>query len=299
MIRSISLSIVFLLCSLTTVFAQKDINSYKYIIVPIQYEFQKSEDQYQINSLTEFLFNKEGFTAVFSNSTFPDELALNACSALKAVLVSESGLFTTKIKINLVDCYNAVVFSTDLGTSKLKDYKKAYHEAIRNAFADIQALNYVYNGSNNLNTTAIAAVSKSEPQQTQVASKAEAIPSIEASAPIAAPAVSAPVVAESAAVETKKEVATPEVTKSKVYTIEGTYFMDIWGNCVIEPKGDGYAVIGGDENYEFATITKTSKPNIFIVKKTGFSNTQLLELAADGNLQIDTKNGIKIYKRVE
>jgi hypothetical protein len=36
-----------------------------------------------------------------------------------------------------------------------------------------------------------------------------------------------------------------------------------------------------------------------MVKKTGFKQSQLLELDADGNLQIDTTNGIKIYKRIK
>jgi len=36
-----------------------------------------------------------------------------------------------------------------------------------------------------------------------------------------------------------------------------------------------------------------------MVKKTGFSQSQLLELTEDGNLQIDTENGVKIFKRVK
>ena len=120
-IRSIfSLILVF---STAILFAQKDINSYKYIIVPNQYEFQKSEDQYQLNSLTKFLFEKQGFSVLLSNESFPEDLARNPCLALKAVLKNNSGMLSTKLNMDLLDCFNAVVFSTDEGKSKIKDYK--------------------------------------------------------------------------------------------------------------------------------------------------------------------------------
>ena len=36
-----------------------------------------------------------------------------------------------------------------------------------------------------------------------------------------------------------------------------------------------------------------------MVKKTGFSQTQLVEITADGDLQMDDDSGVKGYKRVE
>lgn len=43
--------------------AQESLNGYKYVVVPEKFDFLKSEDLYQINSLTKFLLNKEGFVA--------------------------------------------------------------------------------------------------------------------------------------------------------------------------------------------------------------------------------------------
>lgn len=40
--------------------AQESLNGYKYVVVPEKFDFLKSEDLYQINSLTKFLLNKEG-----------------------------------------------------------------------------------------------------------------------------------------------------------------------------------------------------------------------------------------------
>lgn len=276
-------SIFTFLClfGLSSVFSQSNVNSYKYVIVPEQYEFQKSEDQYQINSLTKFLFRKYGFTVLSSSESYPPDLALNPCLGLKGLVKNTSGMLTVKVKVELVDCYNNSVFSTSEGKSKSKDYKKGYHEAIRSAFADIDSLNYKYNGTSVVDKRKSPVVVKTDPTIPVAAAKET-------------PVVVAPV--EVVQAENKKEQVKTKV-ESKKYTIEGSYLIDMWGTCIISKKGDGYKVVGGD-NFEFATISKTSAPNLFMVKKTGFKDPQLLELDINGNLKIDSKDGFKVYKRV-
>ena len=44
--------------------------------------------------------------------------------------------------IGLRDCFNKVVFISQEGVSKLKDYKKGFQEAIRNAYASTSDLKY-------------------------------------------------------------------------------------------------------------------------------------------------------------
>ncbi len=48
MFRKIIFTVLFMLISFYGT-AQKDINNYKYIIVPKKFDFSKSEDQYQLN----------------------------------------------------------------------------------------------------------------------------------------------------------------------------------------------------------------------------------------------------------
>ena len=62
-------------------------------------------------------------------------------------MVKDNGLFFTKVKIVLKDCNGKVLFTSREGTSKEKEYKLAYTEALTEAFASVYALKYKYNGA--------------------------------------------------------------------------------------------------------------------------------------------------------
>jgi hypothetical protein len=53
-------------------------------------------------------------------------------------------MLSTKLNVELINCKNEVVYSGD-GRSKLKVYKKAYHEALRKALEPLKSLNYKFN----------------------------------------------------------------------------------------------------------------------------------------------------------
>ena len=144
--NKIIFSIIFL--GLTSVFsgAQSDLNAYKYIIIPEKYSFQRFDDQYQLNSLTEFLFNKEGFTTLVDGKR-PNDLYDNPCLGVTVDLLNNSSMFNTKVVLKLVDCKDVVVYTSEEGGSKLKEYKRGYHEAIRKAFQSFKALDHNYDSS--------------------------------------------------------------------------------------------------------------------------------------------------------
>ena len=123
---------------------QKKINNYKYIIVLEKFDFLKHIDQYQTSSLTKFLLEKNGFTVFLSNETLPEDLMKNRCLGLTANVIDDSGMFTVKNIIQLKDCNNNVIYTSKVGKSKEKDYKKGYHEAIRNAHASMDDIQYSY-----------------------------------------------------------------------------------------------------------------------------------------------------------
>ena len=130
---------------LSSTFGQ-DLNSYKYVLVPSSFEFLKEPNQYQLNELTKFLFKKNGFEAYMEDEELPMELNQNRCKALIANVKNNSGLFSTKLVVVLKDCKNNQLFISEEGSSREKDYKTAYQEALRNAFESVSALNYKYEG---------------------------------------------------------------------------------------------------------------------------------------------------------
>jgi len=128
----------------TSVFSQVNLNDYKYVIVPKKYDFLKEADQYQINSLSKFLFNKYGFQTLMEGEKYPQELIQNRCLALKSDLLKDPGIFRTKLNLTLKDCNDQVIYTSPVGESREKEYKQAYNEATRAAFKHLELLNYKY-----------------------------------------------------------------------------------------------------------------------------------------------------------
>lgn len=131
-------------------FAQS-INDYKYIIVPQRFDFQKTDNQYNINSLVKMMLEKYGFEVYFSNDDLPSEVAMNRCKALYAQADNDSGFMNTALIVSLKDCFGKVIFTSERGKSKAKDYKSAYHEALREVSRSFDVLGYRYSG-NDANT---------------------------------------------------------------------------------------------------------------------------------------------------
>lgn len=130
--------------------SQDNLNDYKYILVPNEFEFSKVEDQYSLNSLTKFLFNKEGFIAYLEDEKLPNDLRNARCMALTVdILNDKSGLFKTKLVIVLKDCDGKEIMRSKVGESRLKKYDRAYNEALRNAFDSFKSLDYSYKDKEN------------------------------------------------------------------------------------------------------------------------------------------------------
>ncbi len=130
----------------------QSVRDYEYVIIPEQYSFAESVDEYQLNSLTQFLFNKYGFQSFRERDQMPFILKANDCNVLYADVEGGSSFLITKLKVIMKDCNGKVIFISEQGRSKNKDVKKSYHEALRKAFVSIQELEYVYNGKSQENS---------------------------------------------------------------------------------------------------------------------------------------------------
>ena len=124
--------------------SQEKMNNYKFIIVSEKFDFLKESDMYQTSSLTKFLFKKNGFDAYISSEELPKEVYDDRCNALFVSVLNSSGVFVTKNAIEFRDCNNVLVYKSKVGKSRKKEFKLAYHEAIRDAFTDLTITGYTY-----------------------------------------------------------------------------------------------------------------------------------------------------------
>ena len=99
----------------------QSLNEYKYLVIPAKFDFLKSENQYQLNDLAKFLFEKEGFVTTYDNLERPADLSNNPCLGLTARVNNESNMFTTKLVSELVNCKNQKIFVSQEGKSKQKN----------------------------------------------------------------------------------------------------------------------------------------------------------------------------------
>jgi len=135
----------------------QSVNDYKAVIIPLKYEFQKSDNQYRLQTLTKVNLNKAGFRAFYSNESIPLELN-ERCNILYVDVKNESTFLVTKVRVVFKDCYGLEVFKSEIGRSKEKEYQLSYSEALNEAFKSVYALQYKYNGKFLANKTEIIPV---------------------------------------------------------------------------------------------------------------------------------------------
>ena len=130
--------VVFLFLSIIPkTFSQSELNNYSYVVVPDRFDFLNEDDKYQLNSIAEFLFNKHGFHA-FKSSATPNA---KRCDGLYLDVINLTAILRTKFVIILSDCNDFEVYRSPEGISKHKEFKKAYQDALRKAFAYFEDMN--------------------------------------------------------------------------------------------------------------------------------------------------------------
>lgn len=119
---------------------------YEYVIVPSQFDFQKSQNQFNINLLVKSFFESEGFTVYYDTDELPNELVNNRCKAIYANAIQDSNMFSTKIIVQIKDCQNKILIESFEGTSREKAYEAAYKEAFQFALTSLKGqLNFKNN----------------------------------------------------------------------------------------------------------------------------------------------------------
>jgi hypothetical protein len=292
-----------------TGYAQNPLDSYKYIIVPKKFDFLKKENQYRVNSHTKYLFDSNGYTTVLKGEEYPEDLLTNPCLGVEANVIDESNTFTTKVKISLTNCQDQVIYTTEQGRSKEKEYVKSYSLALNNAFQPIAEMGYEFNPNLTLGTS-VASSPSLEPEvqdETPVQAEVVAVEPVAEPEPIEAEVAEAAVEAVPAATAAAVPAAVPAGSESpKKESGSGgatTYGNDNISFFLIEQGTTlaAYVVRSTSGNYaqgeKIGTFEKSSLPNVYrvqwkdmdkdIEQTTGYFDEQ-------GNLKIDVKRNGKV-----
>ncbi|WP_343592817.1 hypothetical protein [Flavobacterium sp.] len=160
-----------ILCSVVG-FAQS-VNDYKAVIVPLKYDFLKTDNQYRLATLSKQNLNKAGFEAFYSNQQLPEGYT-DRCQVLYIDVVKDNAFLVTKLFIQFKDCFGQVVFTSEVGRSKEKDYELAYKESLENAFKSVYALHYKYSGNAPVVTSNVPVTAKVSPAAAAVTTAAVA-----------------------------------------------------------------------------------------------------------------------------
>ncbi|MBW1296688.1 hypothetical protein [Aquimarina litoralis] len=257
--------------------AQNSVNDYKYVIVPEGYVFLAENDAYQMNSLTKFLFKKYGFTAFIRGEDLPRDLKLNGCKGLRADVRKKPSLLRTKLIVDLIDCNGTIIFSTREGVSREKEFKKSYHEALRNAFKDFKTLNYKYNGKKEGD---VASNESGVAVQSNISNDSEKLKKDKPKANTKANAPKTVAVDQKPKVNKEKEIV---AEKSISYSYnEETY--------VLNKKAYGYELSVKKDNsfVSLGKVLKSSRKNDFIVRAGELSGSGYFD--SYGNFILDRIN---------
>lgn len=129
------LVLLLLLVSYTFSFAQEN---YKYIVIPKKFNFFKNANEYSLNEITKSFFVNEGFEVFYSDDELPAELSENRCQALYIDAKEDSKIFVTKIYFEVRDCRNIVMIKSEIGTSREKNFQKAYNESFKISLSSLK-----------------------------------------------------------------------------------------------------------------------------------------------------------------
>lgn len=157
--------------------SQAELNNYKYIIVPAKFDAFKQENQYQTSTLIKHLLVENGFNAVYDNA-LPDDLLSDRCLGLLLGLTDDSSMFRTKVALTLKDCFSKEIYRTKDGSSKEKEYRIAYSEAIKESIkSSLSGAGYTYNPGSSSLPVVVSYKDDVKQQQENTVSDAKNVPS--------------------------------------------------------------------------------------------------------------------------
>ena len=137
--------LLFVLLFTSFCFAQ-NVNNFKAVIVPLKFDFIRTNNQYRLCTISKAHLFNAGFTVYYSNEILPKEYT-DRCDLLYYDIVKENAFLATKFHIELKDCSGNLVYKSETGYTKEKDTEMAYSDALKKAFVSVNNLHYKYEKS--------------------------------------------------------------------------------------------------------------------------------------------------------
>ncbi len=131
---------LFFIFNLSIAQVQSELFNYKYILIPTTFSFQDAPHEYNLNRLTQFLFNKYNFETFIEGEENLLLEKIDPCEILRANAFAQ-GFFKTKVSFTFLDCRGKLIYTSHIGTSSKKEFDKSYNEAIRNVFKEDRKIN--------------------------------------------------------------------------------------------------------------------------------------------------------------
>ena len=230
---------------------------FKYVIIPTAYpEIGEGFNPYGISGEIQRNFHAKSIQSQFESKQKPADL----CDALTVSLIKKSSMFKNKLRIELKDCMNNVVWAGE-GEGESKEYRQGYAEAVADALSELKAL-----PENNLRQqfNALPAAVTEKTAEAVTVAPAEAV-QVAAPAVVVAPESLAPVKAEPAATVAPSVDQTNYKPRNLYWN--SSYFIDVVqaGNekqlIVLDGKLLGYT-----DFQEIGTLSPSGLEHVFTVK---------------------------------
>jgi hypothetical protein len=135
--------LLFVLLLFTSFCFAQNVNNFKAVIIPLKFDFIRTNNQYRLCTISKAHLTTAGFTAYYSNEILPKEYS-DRCDLLYYDIVKENAFLATKMYIELKDCTGKLIYKSETGYSKEKDTELAYSDAIKKAFVSVTNLHYQF-----------------------------------------------------------------------------------------------------------------------------------------------------------
>jgi hypothetical protein len=135
--------LVFVFVLFTSFCFGQNINNYKAVIVPLKFDFIRTNNQYRLCTISKNNLINAGFIVFYANEIIPKEYN-DRCELLYYDIVKESVFLATQFHIELKDCSGNLIYKSERGYTKEKDTELAYADALKKAFESVNSLHYKY-----------------------------------------------------------------------------------------------------------------------------------------------------------